>query len=414
MVTATSYESAYARPPRRESVRGHSLVMPEGARLDVLILNWRDVTHPQGGGSEVYAEQVAAGLSRRGHRVTFLCAAHPGAPAQETSPDGVRIIRTGGRLSVYAAAALAYHRGRLGRPDVIVDVQNGVPFFARVWAGVPVVVLVHHVHREQWPVVMGPVQARVGWWVESRLATRVNRGLPYVTVSDVSRDELGTLGVDTDDVQVVHNGTPLPWSEPAPRSPAPRLVALGRLVPHKRIEMALRATARLRDAHPGLHLDVVGHGWWHDQLVAAARELDVLDSVTFTGFVDEQAKNRLLGAAWVSLVPSLKEGWGLTVMEAAVHGTPSVAFRSAGGVAESVVDGVTGLLADDEEGFVRSVDLLLADGQLRERLGRAARERAMEFTWDATVCDWEATLYDAVRDGAGARGGRGAQGQRVP
>jgi glycosyltransferase involved in cell wall biosynthesis len=385
-------------------------VKPEGAPLDVLILNWRDVTHPYGGGSEVYAEQVAAGLSRRGHHVTFLCAAHPGAPARTTTADGVRIVRTGGRLSVYAAAAAAYRRGVLGRPDVIVDVQNGVPFFARAWAGAPVVMLVHHVHREQWPVVMGPVQARIGWWVESRLATRVNRGLPYVTVSDVSRDELGELGVDLDDIRVVHNGTPLPWAAPAAVSSTPRLVALGRLVPHKRIEMALRTTARLRDTHPGLHLDVVGHGWWQDELLAAARALDVMDSVTFTGYVDEPAKDRLLGTAWVSLVPSLKEGWGLTVMEAAAHGTPSVAFRHAGGVAESVVDGVTGLLADDEEGFVRAVDRLLADRQLRERLGRAAQERATEFTWDAAVSRWEATLYDAVRAGAGARGQR----QRVP
>jgi glycosyltransferase involved in cell wall biosynthesis len=386
-------------------------VKPEGPALDVLILNWRDVTHPQGGGSEVYAEQVAAGLSRRGHRVTFLCAAHPGAPARTTTPDGVRIVRTGGRLSVYAAAALAYHRGRLGRPDVIVDVQNGVPFFARAWAGVPVVVLVHHVHREQWPVVMGPVQARLGWWIESRMATRVNRGLPYVTVSEVSRSELGSLGVDTDDVRVVHNGTPLPWSEPVPRSPEPRLVALGRLVPHKRIEMALRATALLREAHPGLHLDVVGHGWWHDELVAAARALDVLDSVTFTGYVDEAHKDRLLGSAWVSLVPSLKEGWGLTVMEAAAHGTPSVAFRQAGGVAESVVDEVTGLLVDDENGFVRAVDRLLADQQLTERLGRAARDRAMEFTWDATVTGWEELLHEAIRAVGPAPG---PQSQRVP
>jgi glycosyltransferase involved in cell wall biosynthesis len=386
-----------------------------GDLLDVLILNWRDLTHPQGGGSELYAEQVAAGLSSRGHRVTLFCAAHPGAAADQTTGQGVRLVRAGGRLSVYAAAAWAYRRGRLGRPDVVVDVQNGVPFLARVWAGVPVVVLVHHVHREQWPVVMGPVQARIGWWIESRLATRVNRGLPYVTVSDVSRAELGQIGVDTKAVQVVRNGTPVPLGAPSPRSSTPRLVALGRLVPHKRLELALRATARLRERYPTLHLDVVGQGWWQDELLAAAAALGLgADAVTFTGFVDEPTKHRLLGRAWVSLVPSIKEGWGLTVMEAAAHGTPSVGFRHAGGVAESVEDGETGLLVDDEDEFVHAVDQLLSDPDLRERLGRNASERAAGFTWEATVSNWEQLLRSAVAAGPSATEGRNGKHQRVP
>jgi glycosyltransferase involved in cell wall biosynthesis len=119
--------------------------------------------------------------------------------------------------------------------------------------------------------------------------------------------------------------------------------------------------------------------------------------------VDEQRKHEILGASWVSLVPSLKEGWGLGVMEAAAHGTPSVAFHAAGGVSESIRDGETGLLVSSPADLVAAVDLLLRDEPLRARLGSASVRHAHHYGWDATVDRWE-DLLDGVpaarRDGA--------------
>ena len=124
----------------------------------VLLLNWRDTGHPEGGGSEVFLERVAAELVIRGYRATLLCQAYGSAPAEEITPQGVRIVRRGGRHTVYLFAALVYLAGaigfgplssrRLGRPDVLVDVGNGMPFLSRLYARRPVIVLVHHVHRE--------------------------------------------------------------------------------------------------------------------------------------------------------------------------------------------------------------------------------------------------------------------------
>jgi glycosyltransferase involved in cell wall biosynthesis len=367
------------------------LTPPSG--LEVLFLNWRDRTHPQGGGSEVYVEQVANGLSLRGHRVTIFCAHHPGAPREELTSAGVRIVRAGGRLSVYPRAALAYLTRRLGRPDVVVDVQNGLPFGAPLWRRGRVVLLCHHVHREQWKVVMGRIGAAVGWWVESRVSPRLYAGRPYVTVSESSRDELTELGVDPSAVSLIHNGTTPPPTTPSRRSPTPLLCVLGRLVPHKRIELALDALAELLPSHPGLRLVIAGRGWWHDELVAHAERLGLPPScVEWAGYVDEQRKHEILGASWVSLVPSMKEGWGLGVMEAAVHGTPSVAFQGAGGVAESVRDDETGLLVSSQADFVRAVDRLLRDETLRARLGRAAVTHAQGYGWAATVDRWEDLL----------------------
>src|SRR5918994_2705544 len=133
-----------------------------GPRGGVLILNWRDTTHPEGGGSEVYVERVAAGLAAQGRPVTLFCAAHPGAPATERV-GGIRVVRRGGRLTVYLHAWWAHLTGRLGGHDVVVDVQNGMPFLSALWCRRPLVVLVHHVHREQWRGGMPAPPARGGW-----------------------------------------------------------------------------------------------------------------------------------------------------------------------------------------------------------------------------------------------------------
>ncbi|HET7899908.1 MAG TPA: glycosyltransferase [Candidatus Nanopelagicales bacterium] len=361
--------------------------------MEVLILNWRDQTHPQGGGSEVFAETVAEGLARRGHRVTIFCAAHENAGPETVTSAGVRIVRAGGRLTVYSRAVMAFWRGRLGRPDVIVDVQNGLPFLARLWSRTPVVLLCHHVHREQWAVVLGPRAARFGWWVESQLSPAVHRGCSYVTVSDVSGRELAELGVDPAAIGVVHNGVDVPEHAVAPRSATPLLVVLGRLVPHKRVEYAIDTVARLRDEFPGLRLVVAGRGWWHDEIETHRDSLGLTDDeISLVGWIDEDEKDRLLSAAWLSLVPSLKEGWGIAVMEAAAHGTPSIAFREAGGVAESIVDGVTGILADDLDSFVSATRTLLADADLRRSLGNAARDHARLYSWDGAVDTMEKVL----------------------
>jgi glycosyltransferase involved in cell wall biosynthesis len=364
------------------------------APLRVLFCNWRDTRNPEGGGSEVYLESVAAALAAAGHDVTILCAAHSNAPDDEVV-DGVHFLRHGSKLGVYPKTFLRQLLRRVGPFDVVVDVQNGIPFLS-TWAGrTPVVVLVHHVHREQWPVVHGPVRSRIGWWIESRLAPRAYRGSAYVAVSEATRQELVALGVRGDDITVVHNGAERPVLDPAPAD-HPRILVLGRLVPHKRVEHVLAAAAELRVDHPTLRVAVVGDGWWSPHLAAEAERLGVSDLVEFTGFVDEQAKHQELSRAWVLALPSLKEGWGLVVMEAAGYAVPTVGYAAAGGVAESVVDGVTGLLVHDETEFTAALRRLLDEPDLRRSLGMAAEARTWEFGWDTAARSFGRVLARAA------------------
>ncbi len=362
--------------------------------LRVLFCNWRDTRNPEGGGSEVYVENIATALATGGHSVTILCAAHANGPADEVL-DGVHFARRGSKLGVYPRAFLEQLLHRLGPFDVVVDVQNGIPFASTLAGRTPVVVLVHHVHREQWPVVYGPVRSRVGWFLESRLAPRLYRRCRYVAVSQATRRELVELGVSAGRIHVVHNGAERPVLDPAPAD-HPRILVLGRLVPHKRVEHVLAAAAELRADHPTLRVSVVGDGWWAPELAADAARLGVSDLVEFAGFADEATKHAELSRAWVLALPSLKEGWGLVVMEAAGYAVPSVGYAAAGGVAESVVDGVTGLLADDLPGFTAALRRLLEDRELRHRLGVSAEARTWEFGWDTAARSFAAVLASAA------------------
>ncbi|MEE2057050.1 glycosyltransferase family 4 protein [Rhodococcus artemisiae] len=361
---------------------------------EVLLLCWRDSGHPQGGGSERYLEQVGAQLAARGIKVTLRTASYPGASKRDTI-DGIAVSRGGGRLGVYPRALAAIAAGRLGfgplkgiRPDAVIDTQNGIPFFSRFVAGAPVTVLVHHCHREQWPVA-GRAMAKLGWWIESTLSPRVHRRNQYLTVSLPSSDELRMLGVDHDRIAVVRNGADaipadvIPGSEHT-RTPHPSVCVLSRLVPHKQIEDALTAVAALRTRIPALHLDVVGGGWWEQNLRDVAAELGIEAAVTFHGHVSEDRKHEVLARSWLHVMPSRKEGWGLAVIEAAQHGVPTVGYRSSKGLTDSIVDGVTGVLVDSAGDLTDAVAELLGDAERRTELGDKARIRAGEFSWEAT------------------------------
>jgi glycosyltransferase involved in cell wall biosynthesis len=371
----------------------------------VLLLCWRDIGHPQGGGSETYLQRIGAQLAASGVAVTLRTARYPGAARREVI-DGVRINRAGGRYSVYVWALLAMAASRLGlgplrrvRPDVVIDTQNGLPFLARLIYGRRVAVLVHHCHREQWPVA-GWFFGRLGWFVESRLSPRAHRRNQYVTVSLPSARDLVGLGVASERIALVRNGLDEApnASLRGPRAGNPRALVLSRLVPHKQIEDALAAVALLRPSIPGLHLDIVGGGWWWRRLVDHAARLGISDAVTFHGHVDDVTKHHVMQQSWVHVLPSRKEGWGLAVIEAAQHAVPTIGYRSSGGLADSIIDGVTGVLVDSRAELVNRLQQLLTDPVLRDQLGVKAHARSAEFSWRQSA-DAMRTVLESVMTG---------------
>ncbi len=350
----------------------------------VVFLSWRDTANLEGGGAERYLEKMAEGLVEHGCTVTIFCAAHAAAPPEETR-GGIRFVRRGTKLSVYAAGMRALRRGDLdgpqGRTDLVVDVQNGLPFFSRMVTDVPVIVLIHHVHREQWPVVYPGLSGRIGWWIERRFAPRLYRREQYVAVSRATRDELVALGIDAERIAVVHNGTdPYRAVDPG-KSPDPVVAVVGRLVPHKQVEHAVDAVVALQAELPGLRLHVVGSGWWEAELAAYVEKVGAGDCVVLEGHVTEEHKHEVYERAWVLALPSLKEGWGLVIGEAGMHATPAVAYRAAGGTQESIEHDHSGLLVDTQEQFTEALRRLLTDESLRRRLSAGALELSHRFPW---------------------------------
>ena len=366
--------------------------------LRVLYLSWRDRENPEAGGSEVFVERTSEVMSELGADVTIHTARFPGA-ARRTMHGDVTVIRAGNRFTCYAAGL--WHLVRHQRDyDVVIDVQNGVPFWSPLVARIPVVAVVHHVHRDQWASIFGPRLARFGWLLESRVAPWVYRRCRYITVSKASRSELASLGVDAQRIDLVYSGNDHPRDlesyADVPRSAAPSLTVLGRLVPHKQVEIAVDTLAELREEFPGLHLNVVGSGYWQPNIERHARERGVEDAVHFHGFVDEATKHTLLASSWVVMMPSYKEGWGLTIVEAGLHGTPAVAFAQAGGPSESIQHGSTGALASTTAEMIDDVRVLLSRNDVREAYGRNAVTYARSFSWESAGRNVHHTLLDVL------------------
>lgn len=378
--------------PPAGSRDGRRATADGAARRRIAFLAWRDVSHPEGGGSELFVQRVAEYLAQHGWDVTICAAAHGNAPDDELR-GGVRMRRRGGRLTVYLRG-LAYLWTKAGRgTDVVVDVQNGVPFFSPLARRRGIVNLVHHVHQEQWQIIYPGTAGRIGWWLESRLAPWLYRHHQYVTVSEATRRDLVALGIERGRISIVHNGIDMP--HPArlrDRADAPTVCALGRLVPHKQVEHALVVLAHLRSTMPDCRLEIIGDGWWRERLCDLTRELDIEDAVRFHGVVTDLERAAILDEAWVLLAPSVKEGWGIAIMDAAARGVPAIAYRSAGGVCESIVDGGTGWVVDDLDELEKRTEELLRDAALRQRMGSDARSRAATFTWHDTGLHFAQTV----------------------
>lgn len=228
--------------------------------LRVVFVNWRDVRHPEAGGAETYAWELARRVAANGARTTYLTAAFDKAPAREVL-NGVEIVRKGSALSVYPAA-LAWLAGHRGSIDAVIDCQNGIPFFSPLAVGRrrAVLLVVHHVHQNQFATRFSPRMAAAGRTLQGPISRAVYRNKAIVAVSPSTRDELRRRLKLSAPVVIVPNGTPEPVATNAERSETPRIICLGRLAAHKRVHLLLHAAAALRARWPDLRIDVVGDG----------------------------------------------------------------------------------------------------------------------------------------------------------
>jgi glycosyltransferase involved in cell wall biosynthesis len=368
------------------------MVRPAESRpLHILLLADRDWTHHDtgGNGANIYA-QVSRWVDW-GHRVTVVAGTYPGAKKVEHFGPRLTVYRAGNRATVFPRAIFTVMRGVGRDADVVVEVINGITFLTPLWLRKPRVAMVHHVHRELFLGEFGRLGLLVYWLLERLPLRTLYARTPFLTISNSARDDLAREGIPPEKVTVEYLGVDTDKYHRGTRAPEPRLIFVGRLKAYKRVEVVFDVL----EAVPQASLDVVGEGDHRPDLEAEIRRRGLESRVRMHGYVDDATKAELYGAAWVNVTASQSEGWSLTVMEAAMCGTPSAAL-AIGGLSESIVDGVTGLLAGSTEQLCEAVRTIVEQPELRDRLGDAAERRARTFSWDRSAAAYLRVLEEVA------------------
>jgi glycosyltransferase involved in cell wall biosynthesis len=374
--------------------------------MNILLVNWQDRANPQAGGAEIHLFEIFTRLAAAHHRVRLVCSGWPGA-ARRATIDGIRIERTGHRNSFALLGRRAVRRAiARERPDIIVEDVNKLPLFLALGTRLPFCAIVPHLfgttafEEASWPV------ASVVWAAERPLPWAYRRA-GFHAISESTQCDLVARGVPPSQIRVIHPGVDSRHFTPAPggrRAATPTFLYVGRLKRYKGIGFAIQALALARRHRPDLRLDIAGTGDHRAELEQVASRLGLDRAVVFHGFTSEERKIDLMRSAWANVFPSPKEGWGITVIEAAACGTPSLASESPG-LRDSVRHGETGFLVPhgDVESLAARMIELADSPMLVARMGERARRFAEGLTWERTAAATERQLRELIEGSARSR-----------
>ncbi len=352
----------------------------------IVFFNWRDTKHIWAGGAEVYIHEIAKRWVKQGKNVTIFCGNDRRSPRNEII-EGVRIIRRGGTYTVYLWAFFYYVFMLRKKTSVVIDCENGIPFFTPLYVRKPVFLLIHHVHQEVFrQYLFYPIAVFVAF-LESKVMPLVYKNKPVITVSESSKKAITALGfAHPENIEIVYNGIEPSRYKQTKKTTYPSYIYLGRLKAHKNIDVCIKAFAQIREYHKNAMLRIVGEGECLRSLQKLVMQLHLEKHVVFYGKVSEEMKAQLLAESWVMVQPSQIEGWGITVIEANCSGTPVIASR-VNGLRDSVVHGETGLLVEPGNitAFYKAMKLLVEDQKFLEKLSQRALIWAKRFTWDRSA-----------------------------
>jgi len=362
--------------------------------LRILVLNLRDISNPHAGGAEVHLHQIFSRMAARGCHVTLHCGGYPGARREEVI-DGVHVVRRGGRLDNGIWSALFYLRHR-AEFDVIVDYTCQLHFLTPLYVRAPRVAVALHVvgdvYRHDLP---SPIGHLVAGWEELSLRLFYRRE-HFIAISGSTAAELLKHGISPERIRVIQGAR----SEPGPPSGIPKaslptLVYHGRLKRYKRVDLVLKAMPEVLRQVPNAQLRVIGSGDDDGRLRHLATELRLDAVVSFEGWLPADRHWEMLASSWLHVQPSLKEGWSLSVMDAAQCGLPTLASRVPG-LRDMIEPGVTGELfePDDVGELATRAAALLGDPARRQLMGERATAWAARFTWEDASRKVEEMLHE--------------------
>lgn len=367
--------------------------------MNILALNWNDLTNPFGGGAEVHLEELLRRLVRNGHTVTLFCSGYQNCSPEETI-EGIRIIRRGNRYNFNLIAP--FHLRRLVAEnsfDLLIEDINKIPFYTPLYLNIKTLAVVPHLFAT---TVFHEINFVLGSYIflAERPLVYVYRNVPVNVISESTRQDMIERGFKPDMISVIHCGIDRELYAPDPTVPKyddPTILYLGRIKKYKSIQDLIVAFNAVKKELPRAKLMVVGAGDYLGELKSLAASLNLSDAVEFPGFVTPEDKVTRMRRAHVSVLPSIREGWGLTNIEANSVGTTVIAANSPG-LRDSVKDGETGYLYEygNIDQLSERILSILKDDQRRAQLEQGGLAWAEKFNWDSAAMEFENLIMKVV------------------
>ncbi len=351
--------------------------------MKIFVNNWRCIKNPLAGGAEIYFQEIFKRIVKMGHSVTQLAVSFKGAPEKEDIDD-IRIIRIGEKntfnFSVYRELP---HYLEEDNYDIVIDDLNKIPFYSPWLTKKPVLALLMHLFRRSiFSEVSIPFASYV--YLTESLIPWCYKKNNFAVLSPSTKQDVVNVGIKQDKIVVIPPGVDLEYFKPNYAIKEPGLIIhTGRLKRYKSVDHLLWATQMLAGKRKDFKVVIIGDGDDLPRLKDLAKKLAIDDYVTFTGYISEQEKLNYYQKATVLVENSIKEGWGMIVIEANACGTPVVAARSPG-LRDAVLDHETGYLYDygNIEQLAQKIELLLDDMNRNKPMAEAGIQWANKFSWN--------------------------------
>jgi glycosyltransferase involved in cell wall biosynthesis len=361
--------------------------------MRILVLNYRDRTHPLAGGAEVHLHRIFGKLVELGHSVMLFTTNYKinsqlkkRAPKYETL-DGIKVIRQGGDLLFPLNCILKVPKlVKEFKPNIIVEDLNKLPLFSPYITRTPKLIQILHLWKSS-IFKEAPFPIAFAVWLGEKIIPFVYKNCYFAAISPSGKKELNELGIAKEKISVIYCGTKSEYLETEKvRDKSLYFLWLGRFRKYKGVWVAFEAFKIFSKKHPGVKLFFVGSGPEEAKMKEKAEEWGLENNIEFLGIVSEEKKIELMGKALGLLQTSFKEGWGLTVIEAAACGTASVA-SNVSGLCDSVKNGETGLLfkAGDAADCAKKMEILYENPALRSNLESNAKSYAASFNWETAA-----------------------------
>lgn len=367
--------------------------------MKILILNWRDIRNPKSGGAEIVTFEHAKAWVKAGHKVAWFTSKFKGSSKNELI-EGIEIIRGGNALTVYLLAPFYYFFSRL-RFDVVIDEIHALPFFTPLYVKVPKVVFIHEVAREIWNYMLPFPIGGIGRLLEL-LYFKLYKNQLFWTDAGSTIDELVKFGINRSSCIAIPCAIQNKVLEVLPnKENDPTFIFISRLVRMKGVEEVIRAFSIIKKEKKDAQLWILGGGDenYVSYLHNITKDLGVDKEVKFFGYVTEKKKLELVRRAHILLHASVKEGWGLVVIEAASQGTPAVVYNVSG-LRDSVINGKTGIVLTENspKDLAKEAIFLMADKKRYVQFQNNCLKWAKSLKWDDITQDSLRLIESSIKN----------------